>query len=135
MWAENNTLPQACTGDTRAMNKANQPAAKAIASQRRIPLPVPDCRQSLLSPQMKSPAVATSEMTTTGSKLHARARSCQVCGLPSCAHVVTALLISNAIAMTGDRRHPANLSQRIAKEFIAGMDESQLQRCPGPSLP
>src|ERR1043165_8446332 len=78
MCAENSTCPQACKGETRATNSASQPSAKQSASHVRIAWPFRRCR-----PMMKSNAVITSEMTTSGSKLQARSSSCQLCGWPS----------------------------------------------------
>src|SRR5689334_20654957 len=89
MCAEKSTLPHACSGDTSATNRASHPPAKHIGSQipenllgseiRENPLPA-FARLRRHNPIAKSPAVSTSDITTTGSKLHACASSCQLCG-------------------------------------------------------
>src|ERR1041385_4066244 len=88
MWAEKSTLPHACSGETSAINNADQPPAKQSASQLRIVLRLNDSRQRRRSPITNKIAESVSEITTSGSKLHARARSCQLCGLPSWANTV-----------------------------------------------
>src|SRR5207237_8999352 len=87
--AEKSTPPHACSGEISVMNSANQPPAKQSPSQVRIDLRLNDSRQRRRSPPPNKIAESASEITTSGSKLHARARSCQLCGLPSCANTVT----------------------------------------------
>src|SRR5215213_632211 len=75
MCAENRTRPHACTGETSATKRASQPPAKQSASHVRI-----ERRLRRYKPIANKSAVKTSEITTKGSKLQARTRSCQLCG-------------------------------------------------------
>jgi len=77
MCAEKRTRPHACTGETSATKSASQPPAKHSASHVRI-----ERRLRRYRPIANSTPVTTREMMTSGSKLHARARSCQLCGWP-----------------------------------------------------
>src|SRR5215208_1772844 len=83
MRAEKSTCPQARTGDTSATNSASHPPAKQTASQVRIDRRLGASRQRRRNPVINKSAERTSETVTSGSKLQARTRSCQLCGLPS----------------------------------------------------
>ncbi len=82
MCAENSTRPHACTGETRATKSANHPPAKQSASHVLIDLRFGASRHNRRNPTTNRTPEINSDVVTSGSKLHARIRSCQSCGLP-----------------------------------------------------